>query len=231
MSPDSFPCGRRQRPRPPGSRQILALETELAKSSLTRVAQRDPAGDRSSTHDDPIAGMTPGISWRSYSRDRLTHRSPGQRIGAGLSAATEPAPGHRPLDQWKAYLRFHVLEATDQWLSTPFVQRILHSARGSPALSSCCRGGNAAPRSRWQLGKRWEKRCGQWPFPPRPGPGPAVIDDIRAAFGDRLNSSPGCRIPPGPRPGQAGPEWEKRSATLTSGGITRSSSSPRGPSY
>src|SRR6185437_11217551 len=46
--------------------EVLALETEMAKASLTRVALRDHAASDHSTTADQLAGMTPGLDWPGY---------------------------------------------------------------------------------------------------------------------------------------------------------------------
>lgn len=170
--------------------QILALETELAKSSLTRVAQRDPAATDHPTTMTRLQAMTPGISWRSYFQGiGLTH--PVTQVNV-----SEPVFLRRlnqllataPLDQWKAYLRFHVLEATDQWLSTPFVQEdFAFSARFSGAKQLLPRWKRCLREADGDIGEALGEAYVAKAFSPAArSQARAVIDDIRAAFGDRL---------------------------------------------
>jgi predicted metalloendopeptidase len=137
-----------------------------------------------------LQAMTPGISWRSYFQEiGLTH--PVTQVNV-----SEPVFLRRlnqllataPLDQWKAYLRFHVLEATDQWLSTPFVQEdFAFSARFSGAKQLLPRWKRCLREADGDIGEALGEAYVAKAFSPEArSQARAVIDDIRAAFGDRL---------------------------------------------
>jgi len=101
---------------------VMAMETTLAKASLTRVDRRDPYKllhrlDRAGLH-----ALTPHFEWDAYLHE------------LGLDAVTitnvtEP-DFYRALDRlidseslaaWKAYLRWHVVHARAPYLSKAFV--------------------------------------------------------------------------------------------------------------
>src|SRR5947208_8307416 len=103
--------------------QVLALETELAKASLTRVQRRDPAA---TDHAMPIARLrtlAPTVDWARYFR-AIGLTAPVTRVNAaepdflarvsGLLLTTSPVA-------CRAYLRARFLPATAPWLGRPFV--------------------------------------------------------------------------------------------------------------
>jgi putative endopeptidase len=101
---------------------VLALETALAKGSMTRVERRDPASlyHKMTVHE--LQELTPEFDWKVY------------LAGVGLSGADSinvVAPGFfktlnnelttEPLESWKAYLRWHLVHANARYLPVDFV--------------------------------------------------------------------------------------------------------------
>ncbi|HZC36698.1 MAG TPA: M13 family metallopeptidase, partial [Chthoniobacterales bacterium] len=106
------------------AKQILAFETELAKASKTRVQLRDPEANYHRMSAADLAKLTPGFDWPTYfetlgiSDDQLVKMDVEQpeffQRAAELTANTS-------LEDWKVYLRWHLIHATAADLSTPFV--------------------------------------------------------------------------------------------------------------
>jgi putative endopeptidase len=106
------------------AKQILGFETELAKSSKTRVQLRDPEANYHRMSAADLAKTAPGFDWSTYfetlgiSGEQLAKMDVEQpeffQRAAELAANTS-------LDDWKAYLRWHLIHATAADLSTPFV--------------------------------------------------------------------------------------------------------------
>jgi putative endopeptidase len=171
--------------------QILALETELARASLTRVARRDPAATDHPTSMVRLQATTPGISWRSYFEEiGLTHPVTELNVAEPVFLnRVNQLLATAPLDQWRAYLRFHVLEATDQWLSTPFVQEdFAFSARFSGAKQLLPRWKRCLREADGDIGEALGEAYVAKTFSPEARrQARLVIDDIRAAFAARLN--------------------------------------------
>jgi endothelin-converting enzyme/putative endopeptidase len=101
---------------------VMAIETALARGSLTRVEQRDPQKLFHKANARGLQALTPDFDWKPY-LDKLGV--------AGLDAfnVTEPRFYRaldqqlrtRSLDDLKTYLRWHVAHASAPFLSTPFV--------------------------------------------------------------------------------------------------------------
>lgn len=103
---------------------ILALETGLAKLQLSRVEMRDPKKTYNKFAVSDFSKMTPGFDWKNLmatmkvtSADSILVNNPEFFKGAdALFSAV-------PLDTWKAYLQWKVIESAAPYLSSDFVNR------------------------------------------------------------------------------------------------------------
>jgi putative endopeptidase len=101
---------------------ILALETRLAKASMTRVERRDPNASYHKMTLTDLQAQTPGVDWTRYFTT-LGKADPGD-INMGQPVFFKEFAqtlADVPLDQWKAYLRWHLLRVTSPYLSKAFV--------------------------------------------------------------------------------------------------------------
>lgn len=101
---------------------VLALETQLAKASLDRVALRDPANSyHIYTVSDADAKM-PHFSWSGFfhaiGRDDVHKFSMAQ---PDFFVAADQALANVPVAHWQAYLRWHLINADAAYLSQRFV--------------------------------------------------------------------------------------------------------------
>src|SRR5207247_515395 len=96
---------------PQQAREIVALETEIARISKDKVARRDPRGTYHKIDRAGVALVMPRLDWDVYwttvglrdVRD-VTVTAPEFLAGADqLLAATPP-------DIWRSYLAFHVAD-------------------------------------------------------------------------------------------------------------------------
>ncbi len=103
---------------------ILALETGLAKLQLSRVEMRDPKKTYNKFAVADFSKMTPGFDWKNLmatmkvrGADSILVNNPDFFKGAdALFTAV-------PLDTWKAYLQWRVIESAAPYLSSDFVNR------------------------------------------------------------------------------------------------------------
>lgn len=103
---------------------ILALETGLAKLQLSRVEMRDPKKTYNKFAVADFSKMTPGFDWKNLmasmkvtGADSILVNNPEFFKGAdALFSAV-------PLDTWKAYLEWRVIESAAPYLSSDFVNR------------------------------------------------------------------------------------------------------------
>jgi putative endopeptidase len=104
------------------AKAVMAIETALARSSLTRVERRNPYNLYHRMSPADLARLTPSFDWSRYLE------------AVGLSAiaalnvdepnffkAVEAELRSVPLSRWKTYLRWHAIHARAPYLSRAFV--------------------------------------------------------------------------------------------------------------
>ncbi|HEX9983130.1 MAG TPA: M13 family metallopeptidase [Thermoanaerobaculia bacterium] len=104
--------------------RVLALETQLARASMARVDQRDPENVYHLTPVSELESDAPNFRWRAF----FTAIGLGDLKSLNVAQPEFFAAANRllqetPLDTWKAYLRWQLLDAAAPALSTPFVQQ------------------------------------------------------------------------------------------------------------
>lgn len=104
--------------------RVIALETQLARASMRRVDQRNPENVYHITPVTELQSYAGSLDWPSFFT----------AIGLGdLKALNVAQPEYfreasrlvdeAPLESWKAYLRWSVLDAAAPYLSAPFVRQ------------------------------------------------------------------------------------------------------------
>ena len=174
------------------AQRVMSLETELAKASLTRVALRDPNATYHKTAVGDLENMARGISWQEY------FRSAGLTTSIKFVNVAEPDFVKRagelvasaPLDDWRAYLRYHLLASASPWLSSDFAKEdFAYRALFSGAKEMLPRWKRCARISDAQLGEALGQAYVEKTFSPQAkAQAKQVIDDIRASFKDRLTA-------------------------------------------
>ena len=101
---------------------VMRLEMKLAKASMTRVDRRDPYKVKHKMKLPEFEELAPNFGWKTY---YATANYPQFEI---LNVATpdffkevNSSLSKEPLDNWKTYLRFHVMDSASPYLSSPFV--------------------------------------------------------------------------------------------------------------
>ena len=101
---------------------VMAIETGLAQASMTRVQQRDPHAIYHVMTLVQLDRSTPNFSWSAYLREvghpeirSFNLATPDFFAALGKDLRTVP------LDQWKVYLRWRLIDAYAPYLSKPFV--------------------------------------------------------------------------------------------------------------
>src|SRR2546423_14907928 len=137
-----------------------------------------------------LSALAPRIGWaRSF-------RAIGLRASVQKVNVTAPDFVRRvdsllqatPLATWRAYLKYHAIAAAAPWLSTPFVQEdFAFRARFSGAKALLPRWKRCLREADGDLGEALGQAYVAKTFPPEArARARAVIDDIRAAFHERL---------------------------------------------
>lgn len=96
---------------------VLELETELAKASRTRVELRDPNKNYNKVTTEKLLTDSPSIPWKKYFFAREINELPYAVVGQPeFFAAVDKLMKERPLDEWKVYLRWHLLHNSAPYL-------------------------------------------------------------------------------------------------------------------
>ncbi|MBK8726180.1 MAG: M13 family metallopeptidase [Holophagaceae bacterium] len=101
---------------------VLALETRLAKASMTRVENRDPQKTYHKLAFAEVEALTPAFDWKGYFKAlgltppaELNVRQPGFFKEFGVLADQVTLP------EWRIYLRWHAVRSGAPLLSKAFV--------------------------------------------------------------------------------------------------------------
>ena len=107
----------------PAAQHVLAFETRLAKASIPPVELRKPENQYHFVTLAEADKATPNFSWSKF----FVAQNADIRDGFSLSqpaffAEVDKMLGDVPVDQWRAYLRFHAIDSAAPYLSKPFAQ-------------------------------------------------------------------------------------------------------------
>jgi putative endopeptidase len=130
------------------AKTVMALETALANASMSRVQMRDPHAVWHKMTLPQLKELAPGWNWEAYFRQRNTPEFTAINVSQpDFFKETNRLLTATPLDDWKTYLRWHVLHASATQLSDTFVEENFNFY------------GNKLSGTK-QLQPRW-KRCSQ----------------------------------------------------------------------
>jgi putative endopeptidase len=104
------------------AQRVLAIETALAKPAKTRVELRDPNGNYHKMTAAELAQLAPGFNWQMYftgeGRADITTINVQNPV---FVKAVDSLLASVPLNDWKAYLRWKIVDAAAPSLSSAFV--------------------------------------------------------------------------------------------------------------
>ncbi|RMX20798.1 M13 family peptidase [Legionella jordanis] len=104
------------------AQQVMAFETTLAKASLSQIELRDPYAIYHPMDEKQLQAATPHFSWSRYFVDiglpqlksiNLATPEFFKTVNEQLTALS--------LEDWKTYLRWHLIDSFASYLSKPFV--------------------------------------------------------------------------------------------------------------
>ena len=105
------------------AQRVMTLESHLAKAEMDRVTSRDPRKRYHITPVTQLASMDPNFDWQHY------FNAMGAEKLATLNVAqpdyfteVNKLLNDTPLDDWKAYLKWRLLESSASTLSSAFVK-------------------------------------------------------------------------------------------------------------
>jgi putative endopeptidase len=104
------------------SKDIMAMETRMAEAAMSRIDMRTPQNIYHPLSVKDIDAATPGIDWNSYLTDVGHPEIQGFNLATpDFFKALGGEFSKDSLDDWKAYLRWHLSDAAAPYLSKAFV--------------------------------------------------------------------------------------------------------------
>jgi len=102
---------------------VMNLETKLAEKASTRVQRRNPEANYHPMTKIQLIEMTPSFDWGRYFRGIGLPEIGKVNVGQPeFFKAADKLLTSTPIDDWKIYLRWHLVNAASNTLSSKFVQ-------------------------------------------------------------------------------------------------------------
>ena len=131
---------------------VMAIETELARSSLTREARRDPHKVYHRMTLAQLRKIAPAFDWPRYlNASAVSTGTPINVAQPAFFRKLNTLLATRPLADWKTYLRWNVVNSQATYLAKPFAQASFDF------YSTRLRGVETMP-PRWKQCVRWVDR-------------------------------------------------------------------------
>ena len=104
------------------AKSIMTLETKLAEASRTRVELRDPEKNYNKMPQAEVQKLTPDFNWADYFKEiNLTEPGDVNVHQPEFFKAANELFKSTSVEDWKTYLRWHLINATASELSKDFV--------------------------------------------------------------------------------------------------------------
>ena len=104
------------------AQRVVSVETALAKPAKSRVELRDPNANYHKMTTAELAQLAPGFDWPTlFAGEGRADVSTINVQNPVFVKAVDSLLTSTPLDDWKAYLRWHVIDGAAGLLSSPFV--------------------------------------------------------------------------------------------------------------
>ena len=102
---------------------VMAIETAMAKASLTRVEKREPHNLFHKLKTEDFKALTPAFDWDAYFASIQFARPTAVNVTEPkFFQELERLLAAHDIEEWKTYLRWHLLRGNARYLSSPFVQ-------------------------------------------------------------------------------------------------------------
>jgi putative endopeptidase len=101
--------------------QVMAIETALATASMTRIERRDPNATYHKLRLAELEALMPGFAWGDYLRGMGAPPIADLNVlQPAFFTAANTLLTAQPLDAWRSYLRWHLIDRAAPWLAAAF---------------------------------------------------------------------------------------------------------------
>jgi putative endopeptidase len=102
---------------------VIKIETKLAENSITRIQRRNPEANYHPMTKGALIGLTPDFDWGRYFRNINLPEVGTVNVGQpDFFKAASKLLKEMSLEDWKVYLRWHLVNAASSTLSSKFVE-------------------------------------------------------------------------------------------------------------
>jgi len=109
------------------AKTAMAVETSLAKAAMDRTQRRDPKNRDHKMNLVDLESAAPDFSFSRYFKDvELANMKQLNVVNPAFFKEVDAQITSLPLEDWKTYLRWHVLHTNAPLLSTPFANEDFH---------------------------------------------------------------------------------------------------------
>ena len=173
--------------------RILALETTIAGSHLTRVQQRDPNLTYNRRTPAELEALAPGFDWKGLlAADHVADITAINVTNPGYVKTVDSLLKVVPVSEWKAYFTWNLVGRAANALSTPFVneafafnQNLTGAKEQLPRYKRCIAATDRAMGE--AVGKAYVQ---QYFTPEAKARANAMVNNIKAEFRERVASRP-----------------------------------------
>ena len=174
------------------AKKIMEMETALAKAARTRVELRDPQKNYNKMKQSELQALTPAFNWADYFKE-LKLANPGD-INVGqpdFFKAADQLFSSTPINDWKTYLRWHLIHAAAPTLSSAFVDENFNffegTLRGTKQIKP--RWKRVVAKTDEELGESLGKLYVAEHFPPEAkARALEMVNNLREALADRIKT-------------------------------------------
>jgi predicted metalloendopeptidase len=173
--------------------RIMALETALAESSLTRVQLRDPKALYHPMTMGELTALAPAVDWRGYFREVGADEVASGKVKLDVSMpsfmrALDAQFANTPVSTWRSYLRFHLLRVTAPWIGQrAFDASFAYTSKITGTKEPLPRWKRAAQACDQAMGDALGKAYVATEFPPESKARMLeMVKNLRAAFAARI---------------------------------------------
>ena len=174
------------------AKKVMAIETALATPARTRVQLRDPQKNYNKMKQAELQALTPDWNWADYFKEiKLTE--PGD-INVGqpeFFKAANQVFTSTPVDDWKVYLRWHLLHGMAGSLSKDFVEEDFnfYTKTLTGAQQMKARWKRVVAKTDEELGESLGKLYVAEYFPPEAkARALEMVNNLKEALADRIKS-------------------------------------------
>jgi len=171
------------------AQNILALETSIAASHFTPTQERDPVLTYNRKTPAQLAVLAPGVPWKSlFAAEKVPGINAVDVEDPKFLSTVDSLLAVVPVEQWKAYFTWYLLQRSSNLLSSPFVneefafeQQFSGAKEQLPRYKRCIRTTDGAMGE--ALGQAYVKK---YFTPEAKARALAMVNNLKAEFRERL---------------------------------------------